>query len=532
MKAFHPLAAMTAAALLLALPAGASAQATEVKENIDFVKNIAYPDLQVKGTKNLGTDLEFAEIKGREYSFAGSYNDGLQAIDITEPEQARLVGTLDCGIAQGDVQVFQREDLGGRWFATYTYDNGYTFNAGSACVRQVEALGFKPRDVNGDGTYIVDITDPANMKAVSFIPISEGDLTGIDFDTRGSHNGTVHPSGKYFYNSNADLITGLTRDTPEIEVIDISKIEAPVQVATVPLKTLPGLGTESHDITFSDDGKRAYSAALSHAAIIDTTNPAKPVNIGTVVDPAINVWHQSDPVTIKDPLLGERRFLVVEDEVAGAAGTGQCPNGGVHVYDMTGDLEKNPVKVGYWNIAEPRATDQEGATDIVDPLGGCTAHVFDIHEDEKLMTIAYYNGGVRVVDLSGLVGVALGKQGVGMKELGFHRFTGAIGTASNVWAVKAPKVKRDKPFFLYANDHRRGFDVFRFKPAGGAKLEKSRDTWMTPAQQRRAAAEAELRVGKPKLAALCLLGDTEERRAKVGRAAAAAGLSGQDAFAR
>ena len=35
-------------------------------------------------------------------------------------------------------------------------------------------------------------------------------------------------------------------------------------------------------------------------------------------------------------------------------------------------------------------------------------HVFEIHEDAQVMTIAFYNGGVRVVDLCGLVGVALG----------------------------------------------------------------------------------------------------------------------------
>ena len=55
------------------------------------------------------------------------------------------------------------------------------------------------------------------------------------------------------------------------------------------------------------------------------------------------------------------------------------------------------MKVGYWNI-----DDVGFPTDA--PTARCTAHVFDIHEDEQLMTVAYYNGGVRVVDLSGLDG--------------------------------------------------------------------------------------------------------------------------------
>src|SRR5688572_2340882 len=106
--------------------------------------------------------------------------------------------------------------------------------------------------------------------------------------------------------------------------------------------------------------------------------------------------------------------MIAEDEFAGATGTGQCPNGAVHVFDITGPLEQAPVKVGSWNITDTGPTENNAGTS----LGRCTAHVFQLHRKEQLMTIAYYNGGVRVVDLSGLVGVALGKSGLGMKELG------------------------------------------------------------------------------------------------------------------
>ena len=184
-----------------------------------------------------------------------------------------------------------------------------------------------------------------------------------------------------------------------------------------------------------------------------------------IVDPAINVWHQSDPVTIEDPVLGKRDFIVIEDEVAGATGTGQCPNGGVHVYDATGQLEQAPVKVGYWNI------DDAGPTE--NGLGTCTAHVFDLYGEQKLMTIAYYNGGVRVVDLSGLVGAALNKTGVGMKQLGSYRFPD-----SDTWSVKAYAPDRDG-FHLFGNDMARGFDVYRWEPAAASS---STGTWMTAAE--------------------------------------------------
>jgi hypothetical protein len=510
--ALHPVAACAAALSLLALPAAASAQ-TGTGENITHVKNIGYPDLFAPSQRNAGTDLEFAEIRQRQYAFAGSYGDGVHAIDITDPENAELVGTWECGMSQADVQVFQREDKPNRWYATSTMDNGYTFHRESKCVAELRELGITV-PANGLGTFIADVTNPKEIRTVGFIPVPDG----------ASHNGTVHPSGKYFYNSNSDLITSLAAGPPSIEVFDITDVRKPQRVAEIPLKVFPGLGTESHDITFSADGKRAYSAALSHGAVIDTTDPAKPVNIGTVVDPAINVWHQADPVTIKDPILGERRFLVVEDEVAGASGTGQCPNGGVHVYDMTGELEENPVKVGYWNIDEARGTDNDTRTIGTGTLGTCTAHVFRLHEEEALMTIAYYNGGVRVVDLSGLVGVALGKNGVGMKQLGFYRFSGGPGVASDTWAVKAPFVSRDG-FYLYGNDQNRGFDVYKYAPTK-ASLTKTSDTWLTPAAQRLLAKQHEARFGKPKLAAVCLFGEDRENLVKATRAAGIALPSG------
>jgi hypothetical protein len=486
MPPFSRLVAGCAALTLLLVPSTASAVSDDGRGgNVEHVGNIEYPNVHAPNQANAGTDLEFAEIGGRTYSFAGSYGDGLHVIDVTDPENARRVATWDCGISQGDVQVFRRDDLDGRWFATFTHDDGYAFHTESQCFKDLAAKGFDPVAFKGAGTYIAEVTDPANPQTVSFVGVRQG-----------SHNQTVHPSGKYMYNSNSDLITSVL---PAIEIISIEDVENPEHVGELALKTFPGLGTESHDITFNEDGTRAYTAALSHAEIIDATDPENPRSIGTIVDPAINVWHQSDPVTIDDPILGERDFLVVEDEVAGAIGTGQCPNGGVHVYDITGERERNPVKVGYWNI------DDVGPTDST--LGTCTAHVFRLHGDEALMTIAYYNGGVRVVDISGLVGVALGESGVGMRQLGWYRFPD-----SDTWAVKAPHVSRDG-FYLFGNDHARGFDVYRYEPAAGDA--GAPGTWLNAEQTLERAQKAKLKQGgKPRLTGgTCLLGEKGLKRA-------------------
>jgi hypothetical protein len=111
----------------LILPAAASAASTEGSgEGIKHVANIAYPPLHNK-VHNQGTDLELATMKARgkerTFAFAGSYYDGLHVIDVSDPAHPDLVKTYDCGVGQGDVQVFQRKDLGGRWFATYVQDS-------------------------------------------------------------------------------------------------------------------------------------------------------------------------------------------------------------------------------------------------------------------------------------------------------------------------------------------------------------------------------------------------------------------------
>ena len=469
-----------------------------VGDSIRPIANLQYAN-QYKTGKNQGTDLEFAVLtapgnaapstdvdkrrKGvqHRYAVAGSYDNGMHLIDITNPKSPKRAGRYDCGVSQGDVQVFKR---GGRTYATYTMDAAYKLHEQSACVQEAKALGLfegtgevAPTAVDpfgdfgraGIGTYIADITNPARPRTVSYVA-----------STKGAHNMTVHPSGRYLYESNSQLYT--TAADAGIEVFDIRNLKAPKRVAKLVLPPTPGLGAESHDLTFDGRGDRAYSAALSQTALINTEDPANPKLISVIVDPTINVHHQADPTTLTDKTTGQtRRFLFIEDEFVGALGTGQCPNGGVHVFDITGPLENRPVKVGYWNIDEIRETDAgitNTGTDL--PFGpiemqSCTAHVFNIHHDQALMTIAFYNGGVRVVDLSGLIGVALGGNGVGMKQVGSYRFPD-----SNTWAVKAPKANR-KGFYLYGNDIQRGFDVYRYT-ADTTPTAEGADLWLTPAE--------------------------------------------------
>jgi hypothetical protein len=423
------LSALLISSLLTVAPAGATAGG----EGLTPVENIPY-------AAGEGTDSDFIEMDVnpsplvtdvRDIGVFGSINGGARILDVTDGRYD-LLGFYDCNIGQGDIQVFQRED--GRTYFTFT-DDGYS-GRGGVCQE------FGENDPEGDfgnrqGTFIVDITDPTAPVTVNFVPFPKG-----------SHNMTVHPSGEYLYNSNSELITNAA--AASIEVVDITDIRDDVRVADLRLSPRPGLGTDSHDLTFNEDGSRAYSAALSQTVIINTEDPAAPTIVTSIVDPMINVEHQANPVTIDDPVLGEREFLIIEDEFAGAAGAEQtCPSGGTHVYDITD--ETLPVKVGVWFIDDVTNTNAVG-------LRSCTAHVFDIHEEEAIMTMSFYGGGVRVIDLSGLVGASLGGNGVGMREIAYHRFDD-----SNSWSVKAAELTVDGDRItgtLYSNDIDRGIDVY------------------------------------------------------------------------
>ena len=67
------------------------------------------------------------------------------------------------------------------------------------------------------------------------------------------------------------------------------------------------------------------------------------------------------------------------------------------------------------------------------------------------MTIAFYNGGVRVVDLAGL------DDGKGMKAIGSYMTDNA-----DSWSFKARGRDRSGDFYAYGNDMARGLDVYRY----------------------------------------------------------------------
>ena len=464
---------------------------------MEWVTQLRYPEA-VGDEANIdeqgGTDIELTTLTvigddgqrvERDYAFAGTYLNGLQVVDVTDPEQPDLVSTYDCQVRQGDIQIMTREDMldAGtglpRTFVTYAIDNSAGNGMTSDCFTDLRAdnpqAHLAASGNSGAGSLIFEVTDPTAPTSVGFIPARggthNGTLRGFDTDGDGVEDDWL------FYNSENDAGGNL-------EIWDVTDPTATTRVTGL---TLQNSATDTHDVTFNADGTRAYVASIALSYILDTTDPRDPQLVSRIVDPANSIHHQADPITL-DTELGERTYVIISDEVAGAAGNGYCPGGGLHVWDVTD--ETAPVKVGVYFM--PDVTVQEGANTGAGGLVSCTSHVLRIYPEQRLMTIGNMAGGVRVLDLSTLVGLSAGTANtstgevVGMRDLGWWRFTGGDETGSDSWSFKAHpdrfEVDADGnvSFFAFSNDQTRGFEVYRFDAArpttaaGGSQPEVGR----------------------------------------------------------
>ena len=191
--------ALATAFALIALTAPAAAQTHRHSANMSHVKNLPYE------ARN-GDDAELRH-RHRVREAARQAVRARRLVPQRAPDRRHLTAragarsrrVYDCGVTQGDVQVFRQRDERGRTFATYTSD---TFGDGtSACYREARrSASTSSRTTAPARTARSSSTSPTRCTRrrcrSSTVP-------------QGSHNQTVHPSGNYLYNSNSDLITSL-----------------------------------------------------------------------------------------------------------------------------------------------------------------------------------------------------------------------------------------------------------------------------------------------------------------------------------
>jgi hypothetical protein len=106
------------------------------------------------------------------------------------------------------------------------------------------------------------------------------------------------------------------------------------------------------------------------------SNPVQISNIRTVGGKVHNIWWYHDPVT------GSKRYAFIGEEGPGAIGT--TSSGDVHVVDVS-DLAQ-PREVAFYTVP------------------GAGAHNFSVDEASGILYAAFYNGGVRALDIRGDLG--------------------------------------------------------------------------------------------------------------------------------
>ena len=209
---------------------------------------------------------------------------------------------------------------------------------------------------------------------------------------QGSHNMTLHPSGDYLYNSNSDLYGADT--TPNVTIYDVRKPMAPKKVQEYEIPFTPGsLGSESHDITFNKSGTRAYVAALSQTLILDTTDPRKPRahqqdrRPGDQRRPPVRPVPRERARTAPGASCSSSPTSAPARRRARSAPAAACTS-------TTSPAPRSRARRRSAPGSSPPTQPQDGAT--------CTSHVLRIYPRQKMMTIAWYSQGVRVLDISGL----------------------------------------------------------------------------------------------------------------------------------
>ena len=174
------------------------------------------------------------------------------------------------------------------------------------------------------------------------------------------------------------------------------------------------------------DGMRIFDIGGGNAG----GTPAAPVVIGnglTATGSIHNIWW------FHDPQANSKRYVFLGEEGPGSVGAGTA-SGDVHVFDIS-------------NMAQPR----EVAIYTVPAAG---THNFWMDEASGILYAAYYNGGVRALDVRGDLGTCTAAQRTAtglcdLRLMGRERGVG-LTTGSFVWGV----VHQDT--HVYASDMRLG----------------------------------------------------------------------------
>jgi len=254
-------------------------------------------------------------------------------------------------------------------------------------------------------------TDPAKISLVSEItgtpPGSCGPGCGGTFIMR-AHKGWWSQDTGYFYAASGE--PGFRNVV--IQIFDLKNPREPKFIGRAWLPSQkegePGYeGQYAHHPVVDEVNKRLYVAYRNSGwtAEFDIADPAKPKLIWSLdMNPPHRGPHTVSPIVYdKVPNFGAsalpRKYAFVVDEAAGAADIAPCTNGvraGTYMLDITNEARPFPVSV--WQVPVGNFCSKGGRFGPHQSAETVNGRLNRF--ENKIAWLAYFNAGIRVVDLS------------------------------------------------------------------------------------------------------------------------------------
>ena len=352
----------------------------------------------------VGHHESYFDQKPKQNPITGALEwNGTSILNVDDPAQPKLVWHIPNQANRNSRSV------------SVVYDYKFDGSGRDYLIRNSEAL--TEGETGQDLKYqIFDITsratDPATITLVTEISgtpeHSCGRGCGGRFILR-AHKGWWSPDTGYFYAASGE--PGFRN-----VVIQIFDLRNPREPKFVGRAWLPGLkdgepgyeGQYSHHPIVDEQNRRIYVGyrnAGGQAASFDISDPASPRLVWSIdMNPPHRGPHTVSPIVYDQvPNFGKsalpRTYAFIVDEAGGTADMTPCPEGvraGSYMVDITN--ETNPFPVSVWQVPVGDYCSKGGRFgphQSADTVNGQINRF-----DNKLAWLAYFNAGVRVVDLS------------------------------------------------------------------------------------------------------------------------------------
>ncbi len=347
----------------------------------------------------------FTGLDGRDYVYAGTHTGGerMLAWDVTNPLAPVLANYVEVDArVVNDVKVNDR-----------------------ATLAAITVEGASDRK---SGVVLLDLADPARPEVLDRYTKT---LTG------GVHN--------VFFNG--DVLYAIHNGTFDVHILDVSD---PTDVKEAGRWGIDSPGKYLHDI-WVQDGLAYVSYWNDGVYVLDVGDgrwggtPVAPVQVGSYAYPEGNT-HVAFPYTNADG----RRYLFVGDEIFGCeecvsrnGHPGDGSRGFIHILDMEDPAQ--PREVARYEVPE--------------------AGAHNIWVENDRMYVAYYQAGLRVVDVSGELRGDLYRQG---REIAWFPTGSPDGFVPNSPMAWGPQLFKEH---VFVSDLNSGLWVLRVEPKEKLRVE-------------------------------------------------------------